>query len=78
MLAAEAVDTNSCREAAIVGGIVRTVIATGQIHPAWVAKYTSDIIHHFKILNVDARPPGLLEMEPVVQRFQQSYRQPFG
>ena len=77
MLAAENVDTHSCREAAIVGGIVRCVISCGRINGPWVAQYAADIVAEFNLVGVDRKPPGMAEVAMVVDKFQQSYSQPF-
>lgn len=77
MLAASTVETSSCREAAIVGGITRSVISCGRINTPWVAQYAADIIAEFRLVGVDKTPPGLVELAGVIDRFQTSYRQPF-
>ena len=77
MLAAEAVDTSTVREAAILGGIVRCVIACGKINVPWVGQYTADIIAAFNLRGINRGPASLTEMSVMVERFQQSYSQPF-
>ena len=76
MLAAEMVDTTDCREAAILGGIVRCVISCGKINVPWVGQYTADILGCFN-LEGNCRPASLTEVAAVVERFQLSYSQPF-
>ena len=77
MLAAEAVDTATVREAAILGGIVRSVIACGKINVPWCGQYAADMLEAFRVRDIDRKPPGLTEMSVMVERFQQSYSQPF-
>jgi hypothetical protein len=78
MMAAESVETSTVREAAIVGGIVRCVIAAGKINGPWVSQYAADMLAEFNIRDIDRSPPNLAEMAGIVERFQQSYSQPFG
>ena len=77
MMAAEHVDTHNVREAAILGGLVRSVIACGRINVSWSAQYAVDMIREFKLPGVDTCQPGPTEMQMMVERFQESYSQPF-
>jgi len=77
MLAAEHVDVSTMREAAIVGGITRCVISCGRVNGPWVSQYAADILAEFRVRNVDATPPGPMEIGMLADRFQTSYRQPF-
>ena len=45
MMAAEAVDVATLREAAILGGIVRSVIACGKINVPWCGQYAADVYY---------------------------------
>ncbi len=77
MFAADAVDVSTLRQAAILGGVVRSVIACNRINVPWVGQYTADIINAFNLNGVDRSPASLTEVAAVVERFQQSYAQPF-
>ena len=77
MLAAEMVQTSSVREAAILGGIVRCVIACGRYNGPWISQYAADIIHAFNLVGVDRTPPNLAEIAMMLERFEESYSQPF-
>ena len=71
MVAAGCVATHSPREAAILGGIVRAIIAHGTMRPQDVRHWTTDALGHFGVLNVDRRPPCAAEMAMVIQRFEE-------
>ena len=76
MSAAEAVDTTTLREAAILGGVVRSVIACGRINVPWCSQYATDMLEAFRVR--DGRTPiGHTETLDVIERFQASYSQPF-
>jgi len=73
MAAAELVQTSHPREAAILGGIVRSTIDVGRIDANFVSRYTTEVIEGFGLVNVDRRPPRLAEIAMVVSRFQAYY-----
>ena len=73
MRAAGEVDTSTHREAAIVGGIVRNICATGRINRDWIATYAVDAICGFKLAGGDRTLPGPTEMGMVIERFEAAY-----
>jgi hypothetical protein len=73
MHAAELVDTYSPREAAVLGGIVRSVIATGHCDAEYVAGYAQDILCTFNLVGVDRSVPCLAEIGMVLDRFEEVY-----
>ena len=73
MAAALLVQTSNPREAAILGGVVRSTIETGCINADFVSTYTSHVIDEFGLVNVDRRPPCLAEIAMVASRFQLHY-----
>jgi hypothetical protein len=76
LVAADNVQTSHPREAAILGGIVRSAIDAGQIDADFVRRYASRIIAEFNLAHVDRRMPGRREIETVLERFQAEYRRP--
>lgn len=74
--AADAIDTTTRREAAIVGGIVRSVIDHGRLRPDYVRSYTRHIIGEFGMADVDSRLPCNAEIAMVLQRFEANYGRP--
>jgi hypothetical protein len=78
MMAANAVEVTTMREAAILGGIVRCVCACGRYNGPWIAQYAADIIGAFRIRDVDPTPPGLTEMSAMLEAFEESYSRPSG
>ena len=77
MRAAEMVDTHSVREAAILGGIVRCIIANGRYEAEFIARYAHEIIGAFKLVGVDRSPPCLAEIGMVLERFEEAEGKPF-
>ena len=75
LVAAGSVPTNHPREAAIVGGIVRSAIDIGHIDMVYVSRYTQDVIQTFDLVNVDSRAPSAAEIAMVKSRFDECYRQ---
>jgi anaerobic selenocysteine-containing dehydrogenase len=73
MIAADAVETCHPREAAILGGIVRSAIDAGRLDHDFVRRYTREIIGEFKLVNVDRVPPGSTEIDMVLSRFEAEY-----
>ncbi len=72
MIASSNVQTTSCREAAILGGIVRCKIAANKYNGPWIAQYASDIIGSnggFNLVGVDRSPPNMAEIAMVLDRF---------
>ena len=76
MEAADAVETSHPREAAILGGIVRSAIDTERLDREFVRSYTRDIIGEFNLVNVDRQPPGTTEIAMVLTRFEAAYGRP--
>jgi hypothetical protein len=74
MHAADLVDTHSAREAAVLGGIVRSVIGTGRTDLAYVAHYVRDILGVFNLVGVDRSPPCGAEIAMVLERFEAVHR----
>src|SRR6056297_1470371 len=77
MVAADEVQTTHPREAAILGGIVRSTIDGGRVDVEYVRRYASAIIAEFNLVNVDRRPPGSDEIAMVLTRFEERYGPPF-
>ncbi len=77
MVAADEVQTSHPREAAILGGIVRSTIDGGRVDVEYVRRYASAIIAEFNLVNVDRRPPGSHEIAMVLTRFEERYGPPF-
>lgn len=73
MTAAGAVETSTCREAAIVGGIVRNICSTGRYSGPWVAQYAVDAIEAFHLVGVDRSLPGPTELGYMLERFETEY-----
>jgi hypothetical protein len=73
MNAAGEVATNSPREAAILGGVVRSVIEHGHMKPEVVRWWTTAVLGHFNLAMVDRRPPCAAEMAMVIQRFEEVF-----
>ena len=76
LIAAGNVETNSEREAAIVGGIVRCAVATGRFNAPWIAQATLDILDEFRV-RADRTPPTLDELGEMVERFEEAYGRSF-
>jgi anaerobic selenocysteine-containing dehydrogenase len=76
MRAAELVDTHSVREAAILGGIVRCIIAHGRYDAEFIARYAHEIIGAFKLVGVDRSPPCLTEISMILERFEEAEGKP--
>lgn len=77
MYAASNTETTTCREAAILGGIVRNVIATGRYNGPWISQYAVDIIDEFRLRGVDRTLPGPTELAMVLERFEVAYGRRF-
>lgn len=79
MMAAGEVETSSCREAAILGGIVRSLIDTGHLKITFVQHYTAEAVRHFAsdIAGTSERPntsrPGSAEIKKVARKFLDRY-----
>jgi hypothetical protein len=73
LLAASQTETTSPRDAAIVGGIVRSLIDTGGCDRGRVARYAVGVIIEFKLVGVDRTPPGPTEYRMVLNRFERAY-----
>ena len=73
LTAADEVDTAGPREAAIMGGIVRSLIDTGTMRPDMVKAWMSTILEQFHLANVDRRPPCKAELSMVLQRFEEAF-----
>lgn len=76
MSAADLVGTCSPREAAILGGIVRCVIATEHCDVGFVSHYARDILGVFNLVGVDRSAPGTAEIAMVLERFEDAYGNP--
>jgi hypothetical protein len=74
LCAAVDVATSSAREAAIVGGIVRSTLDSGTLDVTRVARYASEIMTHFGLVDVDLRAPGAAEIAMVLDRYEQGSR----
>jgi hypothetical protein len=70
MHAADLVGTYSVREAAVLGGIVRSVIATGGSDVVYISQYARDILGVFNLVGVDRSAPCAAEIAMVVERFE--------
>jgi len=77
MHSADLVETHSAREAAVLGGIVRSVIATGRPDIADIAHYARDILGVFNLVGVDRSMPCRVEIDMVLERFETVRRGPF-
>ena len=73
LVAADLVQTSHPREAAILGGIVRSKIDMGRIDAGFVSRYTNEIIRTFNLVNVDDRAPCSAEIAMVTSRFEECY-----
>jgi hypothetical protein len=76
MHAADLVGTHSVREAAVLGGIVRSVIATGRCDVVYIAQYARDILGVFNLVGVDRTTPCAAEIAMVVERFEAVHGSP--
>jgi len=74
LMAAERVLTTHPREAAILGGVVRSTIDHDDFDMGFVSRYAHDIIQTFELANVDSRPPSTAEIAMVKYRFDEYYR----
>lgn len=74
MHAADLVGTYSPREAAVLGGIVRSVIAVGRPDVLYIAQYVRDILGLFNLVGVDRSTPCAAEIAMVVERFEAVHR----
>lgn len=74
LCAAVDVATNSPREAAIVGGIVRSTLDSGTLDVTFVAQYATEIMTYFELVDVDLRAPGAAEIAMVLDRYEQGSR----
>jgi hypothetical protein len=70
MHAADLVGAHSVREAAVLGGIVRCIIATGRSDIGYIANYTREILADFNLVGVDRSAPGAGEITMVLERFE--------
>lgn len=78
MFAASLIDTTSCREAAILGGIVRQAIEHGWgIDGDNVAHYAARVVRDFKLVGVDRTPPGPTEVGMMLDRFEAAFGHKF-
>ena len=73
MNAAAEVDTSGPREAAILGGVCRSMIEHGNMRPDVVRWWMAAILQHFRLVNVDCRPPCNAELAMVLQRFEEAF-----
>ncbi len=76
MQAADQVDTHSIREAAVLGGVVRSIIGTGRCDVEYVARYARDIIGAFNLVGVDRSVPCSTEVNMVIERFEEVHGRP--
>ena len=74
LVAAERVLTSHPREAAILGGVVRSTIDHDHFDMGFVSRYTRDILQAFELANVDSCPPSSAEIAMVKSRFDEYYR----
>lgn len=78
MFASSLIDTASCREAAILGGIVRNAIEHGWgIDGDNVGHYAAHIIRDFNLVGVDRTPPGPTEVGMMMERFEAAFGHKF-
>jgi hypothetical protein len=68
------VNTSSAREAAIVGGLVRSTFAAGHIDIDSVARHARALMHEFDLRDVDRSAPGGAEIAMVLDRFEHGRR----
>ena len=73
MLTASTLEVASCREAAIVGGIVRSMVDHGRYYAPAIATNTRDTLNEWNLVGVDRTPPGMAEMAMVLDRFRECY-----
>lgn len=76
MHAADLVATHSIREAAVLGGIVRCIIATDRCEAGYIGSYVYDIIAAFNLVGVDCSKPCPAEIGMVLERFEEVYGRP--
>ena len=76
MHAAELTGTSNLREAAVLGGIVRCIIATGGCDVGYISNYVRDILVVFDLVGVDRTAPCAAEIAMVRDRFEEVYGGP--
>lgn len=73
MQAASTLDTTTCREAAIVGAIIRTLVECGGYYAPNISRTTVATLDEWKFAAVDRTPPGMAEIAMLVDRFKAAY-----